>query len=271
MKRASLVILIASIVVLLTGCAQEQTSKPTATPPVVAPTVAALVKTEINHAPGVPVLMYHSISQEKNNDAVISPERFAGQMEFLYKEGYNPVSLGQLYDYLTGLKGLPPKPVVITFDDGYRDTYETALPVLKRYGFKSTLFIITADSERRLTWAELAEMKAAGMDIASHSYTHRELGGMTPPQQAEEIVKSKEALDRNLKQDTRYFCFPNSSYSQETLRLLKEKGFTLAVTTEPGWAKPSDSPLALKRIWVGNSVDIHHFIERLTKEKYSIL
>lgn len=107
--------------------------------------------------------------------------------------GYNPVSLDQLYDYVTGQKGLPPKPVVITFDDGYRDTYETALPILKRYGFKSTHFIITADAERRLTWAELAEMKAAGMDIASHSYTHRELSGMTPAQQAEEIVKSKEA------------------------------------------------------------------------------
>lgn len=261
-----------TLLIFFTGCATQQpVNSSDGAPQTAANTIPATPKTELTFPTGVPVLMYHSISQEKNNDAVISPERFTDQMEFLYKEGYNPVSLEQLYDYLTGQKGLPSKPVVITFDDGYRDTYEIALPVLKRYGFKSTLFIITADAERRLTWKELAEMKAAGMDIASHSYTHRELGGMNPQQQAEEIVKSKEALDRNLKQDTRFFSFPNSSYSPETLRLLQEKGFKLAVTTEPGWAKPSDYPLALKRIWVGNSVEIHHFSERLTKEDYSIL
>ncbi|MDT8900104.1 polysaccharide deacetylase family protein [Anaeroselena agilis] len=155
--------------------------------------------------------MYHSISEEKGNDAVISPALFAEQMAYLHSQGYNPVTLDQLYDYLTGQKGLPPKPVAITFDDGYRDTYEIALPILKRYGFKSTLFVLTADSERRLTWQELREMKAAGMEIASHSYTHRNLAGMTATAQADEITRSKELLDRNLNQDTRFFCYPTAA------------------------------------------------------------
>ncbi|MDT8900826.1 polysaccharide deacetylase family protein [Anaeroselena agilis] len=220
---------------------------------------------------GVPVLMYHKIGGEKGNDAVISEALFISHMEFLHNNGYKTLSLAELEAYLDGRAELPPKPVVITFDDGYRDTYEIALPVLKKYGLKSTLFIPVADADRRLSWAELREMKAAGMEIGSHNYSHRELAAMTPARQAEEIGRSKEVLDRNLGQDSRYFCYPNGSYDAETLRLLKAKGFRLAVTIEPGWVKRGDTPLLLKRVWMGNGVDLKQFETRLTREDYPII
>jgi len=219
----------------------------------------------------VPVLMYHSIGEEKNNDAVISRERFAEQMEFLSREKFTTLTLDELYDYLSEKKPLPPKPVVLTFDDGYRDTYETAFPILKKYGLKSTLFVIASEIGQRLTLEELKTMKAGGMEIMSHSFTHNELGAMTPKQQAEEIIKSKQKLDSLLGQETRYFCYPNGSYNAETFRLLRENGFKLAVTINPGWVKPGDDLLTLQRVWIGNEIHLRYFEERITRSNYTIL
>ena len=220
---------------------------------------------------GIPVLMYHSVGAAKDNDAVITRERFSEQMNYLQQNSYQPISLEELEAYLDGRGKLPLKPVVLTFDDGYRDTYEVVFPILKQHGFKSVLFIPATFVGERLSWEELREMKASGMEIASHSYTHRDLGKMSTQEQAAEISKSKEILDRFLQQDTRYFCYPNSSYNQVTLRLLRENGFKLAFTITPGWVKPGDDPLTLKRVWMGNSVDVHHLEERLTLEDYPIL
>lgn len=255
---------------LLTGCA-----KPAAEPKTsgAAPDKPAAVKTETAKAvpSGVPVLMYHSVGDEPDNEAVISPKLFAEHMRFLHQEGYQPISLEELYGYLTEKKPLPLKPVVLTFDDGYRDTYETVLPVLKKYGFKSTMFIPVAEIGRNLTLKELQEMKAAGMEIASHSLTHRDLSAMSPAQQAEEIARSKQELDRLLAQDTRFFCYPYGTYNAATLKILRENGFKLSVTINPGWVKPGDDPLILTRVWMGNSVDLAHFAERVSRANYSIL
>ena len=262
-------LLLSGLIVLnLSGCSSRQPGNPASVNPSTAPTIT---KTAMFFPSGVPVLMYHSVAEEKGNDAVISPALFAEQMAYLHSQGYNPVTLDQLYDYLSDQKGLPPKPVVITFDDGYRDTYEIVMPILKQYGFKSTLFVLTADSERRLTWQELREMKAAGMAVASHSNTHRNLAGMTVTAQTEEIIRSKELLDRNLSQDTRFFSYPNGSFSKETIGLLRKTGFKLAVTIDPGWVNPGDDQFVLRRVWSGNGVDIDRFKERLTRKDYPII
>ncbi|MDR3561209.1 MAG: polysaccharide deacetylase family protein [Negativicutes bacterium] len=272
MKRKYLpAALVAAVIALIwlgaTGCAPAAKDRTPA--PAVQPAGQTAAKTP--PPAGIPVLMYHSIGEEKNNEAVIAKERFAEQMAFLAKQNFQPISLDELYAYLSGTGQLPAKPVVLTFDDGYRDTYEVALPILKQYGFKSVLFIPGTFAGERLSWQELKEMKAAGMEVQSHSLTHRDLGPMSPAEQAAEITKSKEMLDKFLDQDTRYFCYPNGSYNADTLRLLKEKGFRLAVTIEPGWVKLHDEPLTLKRVWMGNGVDLAHFEERLTRSDYSIL
>ena len=220
---------------------------------------------------GVPVLMYHSIGEEKNNDAVISRDRFVAQMAYLSQNNFHPISLDDLYGYLSAGKALPPRPVVITFDDGYRDTYDVAFPVLKQYGFKSTLFIPAGDVGKILSWKELQEMQATGMEIASHSLNHSSLSDLSIEEQMAEIHKSKELLDRYLGQNTKYFCYPNGSYTQDTLQLLRDKGFVLAVTIDPGWVKPGDDPLTLRRIWMGNTVELRHLEERLTREDYPLI
>ena len=220
---------------------------------------------------GVPVLMYHSVGNEQNNDAVISPEHFTEQMAYLKQAGYYTITLSELYDYVQEKKKLPPKPVVITFDDGYQDTYQTVLPVLKQYGLHGVLFFSVSQAGKTLTWQQLQEMKAAGMEIASHGYVHESLPKMTLQRQRQEITEAKAILDQQLAQDTRFFCYPNGDYSQDTLNILQENGFVLAVTIEPGWTKSGDNPLLLRRVWLGNDVDLVHFAERLSKADYSIL
>lgn len=264
------VLLAIAAVLLLTGCAAKPVQQP-AQAPALSQAAAGGQAVALARPVSVPVLMYHSIGDEQNNDAVISKERFAEQMAFLSRERFNPITLDELHAYLAEGKPLPLKPVVLTFDDGYRDTYEIVYPILKRYGFASTLFIPADFIGERLTVNELKEMKASGMAIMSHSLTHRELASMTAKEQAEEIIKSKQKLDSLLSQDTRHFCYPNGSYNSDTLRLLREQGFKLAVTIEPGWVKPSDDRLTLKRVWVGNSVTLPYFEERVTRSDYTIL
>ena len=220
---------------------------------------------------GVPVLMYHKIGDEAHNDAVISKERFAEQMAFLYNQQYNPVTLDQLHDYIVEKKPLPLRPVVITFDDGYRDTYEIAMPILKQYGFRSTLFLPAGEVGKNISWDELRQMKAAGMDIGSHSLTHTELAGLSRDVQAREIGLAKEIFDRELQQNTRWFCYPYGVFDNTTKNLLKANGITVAVTIQPGWAKAGDDVLTLRRVWMGNQVTLKHFAERITREDYPIL
>ncbi|HWR41049.1 MAG TPA: polysaccharide deacetylase family protein [Patescibacteria group bacterium] len=222
-------------------------------------------------AVGVPVLMYHSVAAERDNDAVISRERFAEHMDFLQQRQYQPISLDQLYSYLQKGEKLPSRPVVITFDDGYRDTYEVVLPILKQHGFKSVLFLSVGEMEKRLKWQEVREMKAAGMEIASHGVAHKDLTGMSREQQRQDIMQAKEILDRQLQQDTRYFCYPNGRYNQDTLEVLQAGGFLLAVTIDPGWAKKGDPQFALQRIWMGNAVDLKRLEERLSREDYPVI
>ncbi|MCX7781672.1 MAG: polysaccharide deacetylase family protein [Negativicutes bacterium] len=267
---AALAVFAASLALLATGCLGAGT--PVKTAAVKTPGEIAAQPDKPTAVPaGVPVLMYHSVGPERNNDAVISKERFAEHMAFLRQENFQPISLDELHAYLTEKKPLPLKPVVLTFDDGYPDTYEVVYPLLKQYGFKSTLFMITDQIGKRLTPEQLKEMKAGGMEIAPHTHTHRELTGLSPREQAEEIMKSKEILDRILGQDSRHFCYPNGSYNAETLRLLKEAGFKTAVTINPGWTKPGDNVLALNRVWMGNGVDLKHLRERLSRPDYPML
>lgn len=242
---------------------------PTAVPPA---GTAAVSDTPPAATPsGVPVLMYHSIGEERGNDAVISRERFAQHMAYLYEHGYHTVTLDELYAYAHAGQPLPARPVVITFDDGYRDTYETALPLLQRYGFTGVLFMPAGEIGRRLTRDELLTMRAAGWDIAAHSYTHRELTSLSAAAQEAEIKQAKAALDQALAQNTRYFCYPNGRYDQDTLRLLAKYGFVMAFTTEPGWVRPGENLFTLPRVWLGNEIDPPRLADRLARPDYPLL
>ena len=140
MKRIPLVtllVLVLAMVVAGCGLLSQKTEPTSSVPP------AKEVK--MVHPTGIPVLMYHKVGDDKDNDAVIREDLFREQMKFLKDNGYNPLTMDQLYEYVVNGAAVPEKPVVLTFDDGYADTYTIVYPLMKEYGFPATVFINPGD------------------------------------------------------------------------------------------------------------------------------
>lgn len=152
---------------------------------------------------GVSVLMFHMIGDIPNNAAVETEANLRLQMNYLRDHGYHPITMQELYDYVTKGAALPEKPVCITFDDGYLDSYTIVYPMMKEYGFPWTLFLITDDVGKpynRMTWDQLKEMADSHtVTIANHTLSHPKLHNLaTAKEKEKEIVEANEALKYHL-------------------------------------------------------------------------
>jgi peptidoglycan/xylan/chitin deacetylase (PgdA/CDA1 family) len=183
-------------------------------------------------APGVLVLMYHSISQSDSRLAV-SLEEFERQMNYLHQIGYktiNPLELLKTKNY--------EKKVIITFDDGFKDNYLNALPILKKYDFSATIFISTdyigsksvfcKEKDRgfeMLNEAEIKELEKANWVIANHFASHQDLDKLEPAEIKEEISKSVKRLENIIdnKKTARIFSYPHSKHSESVIDEVKKE------------------------------------------------
>ena len=121
--------------------------------------LAAAVFVRMASAPGVPVLNYHQVEDKDGNPLTLWTDQFEAQMAYLAAEGYTTITIDEMMDAYEHGTPLPEKPVIITFDDGYADNYENAYPILKKYGFKATIFLIydfTNTYPNYLTWDQIA-------------------------------------------------------------------------------------------------------------------
>jgi len=243
--------------------------EPATTPPQV------IDHTQITHytlpKSGVPVLMYHSINYNVNNDAVISPKQFAAEMAYLYENNFHTITLDQLYDYLTNHSPLPENPVALTFDDGYADNYTFALPVLKKYNMKSALFMVSGfvnSNDYYLNWQQLREMKTGGFEIYPHTVSHPRLAGLDYQTQRQEVINSKEIIEKKLGGNAPYFCYPYGNYNRYTINLLKDAGYRMAFVMqvqEPVKVKPGDDLFTLRRIFIGPNTTMKQFIQLVSQ------
>lgn len=267
MKRYGLAALMLVALAVIWGCGMKESAAP-ATP--AAPTQETVT---MEKADGVSVLMYHMIGNIPGNDAVLREDLFRAQMQYLKDNGYHPITMAQLEAYIREDAPLPPKPVCITVDDGYPDTYTIIYPLLKEYGFPWTLFMIggMADQPNRPTLAQLKEMRDNGVTIANHTWTHPELPYESESRQREEIAKTQAWLKEELGIDNHYFAYPLGLYDDTVKQVLQDNGITLAVTMNLGRACPGDELLEVKRIWIGDRVDMEHFVDRLTHDHYRSL
>lgn len=155
---------------------------------------------------------------------------------------------------MAGLTALPPRAVALTFDDGYRDNYTNVFPVLRRYGFTATFFVITGKVGHPgyMSWAELREMSAAGMLIESHTVTHPVLTRLPAPALERELVQSRQALWLNLGIDSRVLCYPYGAYDPGVMGAARAAGYIMAFTTKPGLVMEPLAIFALPRVAVGH-------------------
>ena len=271
----------------LTGCGGQGGEKAASSQPVAASSQAADPNLKpgvaVVHRPadvkysvpeGVSVLMYHMIGNEPGNAAIMTEANLRIQMNYLRDHGYHPITMQELYDYVTKGAPLPEKPVCITFDDGYLDSYTIVYPLMKEYGFPWTLFLITDDVGKpynRMTWDQLKEMaNSHAVTIASHTLSHPKLHNLaTRAEKEKEIVEANKALKYQLGIDNVWLAYPYGDYDDEVIDICKKAGIKMAVTTDAGRVHVGSFPYDLKRAYIGNDISIARFSERLNKDNYT--
>ncbi|MFH1791407.1 MAG: polysaccharide deacetylase family protein [Candidatus Omnitrophota bacterium] len=205
-----------------------------------------------------PILMYHSIDgNEEMSKLSLCPVGFARQMEFFHKHGYNVISLGEMVDLIKKGRRIPPKTVTITFDDGFRNNYLCAYPVLKRYGFPATIFVITGHigSKDYLTWDDIKELQDNNITIGSHTKSHLWLVGMSDEKLRDEIFGSKEVLEKGTGRKIDFFSYPIGAYDERVQAVVKDAGYKAACATNPGPHKRWDDIYALKRVRISRTAN----------------
>ena len=208
--------------------------------------------------PGLRVLFYHRVSDDPDPLA-ISPHRFAAQMDLLDAEGYRVVDVVEASRLLASRAPLDGV-VALSFDDGYRDIAEHALPVLERRGFRATVFVATGvvDGTAEFTWygrqppvlgwdEVLALDAGSTLSFEAHTVTHPNLTALARPEAEAEIAGSKRALEARLGRAVEAFCYPAGVFGERERELVAQAGFSVATSCEPGANTPESDPLALRR------------------------
>jgi peptidoglycan/xylan/chitin deacetylase (PgdA/CDA1 family) len=213
----------------------------------------------------VPVLLYHKIDKPAPDARVrggYTPlRRFAKQMAYLKKQGFRFYTASQLIEHYRELGSFPPSALALTFDDGWKDNYTNAFPILRRLQIPATIFIIPscigtvsdkaqAEGESRrahLSREEILEMAEHGIEFGSHSMNHRLLHEISPAEVRFEIEESKRQIEGMLQKPCKVFAYPAGFFTEEARRIVEETGHIAAFSTCYG---PEDRPdiYALNRI-----------------------
>jgi peptidoglycan/xylan/chitin deacetylase (PgdA/CDA1 family) len=217
----------------------------------------------------VPIVYYHEIAPEREKH-VVHPDDFAQQMQWLADAGFTVLALDALVELYAGRSAPPPRPVLVTFDDGRAGVLRHAADVLARHGFPSTLYAVTdwldgvtpPDVERYsgfVGWRDLARLREAGMTIGSHTCSHRTLKKLTPPDATREILDSKRRLEDALGEPVLHFSFPKGRSTRHARRVVRRAGYRTAVATGERW-NGRFAPLdRLGRLRVDGRADLRAF------------
>ena len=209
----------------------------------------------------VPVLTYHSID---DSGSVISttPGKFQSQMQYLAESSFKVISLKDVTICIRENRPFPSEAVAITFDDGFKNIYDIAYPVLKEFGFKATVFLVPGYCGKNnqfdgqlegiptmdlLGWDEIMEMAINGIDIGAHTMSHPNLSELSIDQACEEIVKSKSMIEKQLDMDVLFFAYPYGKLCKEVRRIVQVH-FYGACSTELDFSTLSSDIYSLERI-----------------------
>jgi peptidoglycan/xylan/chitin deacetylase (PgdA/CDA1 family) len=208
----------------------------------------------------VPILMYHRINVVTPSTPVdsrgltVHPAEFARQMTWLKRNGFHAITQRELFGALICGRPLGRRPVMITFDDGYRDVFFKASPVLRRLGLRATAYVISgrisAGDPSFLTWPLLRALERDGIEIGSHTVSHRDLTALSDRELLQELTTSRRTLERRLGHPVPWLAYPFGAYDARVERFARRAGYVLAVTTWPGIGQSARRPLALRRLRV---------------------
>jgi peptidoglycan/xylan/chitin deacetylase (PgdA/CDA1 family) len=238
----------------------------------------------------LPILCYHNVAlappAARFKLLYVSPDKFERQLWTLRRLGLRGVSIGEGIERLR--KGTVRGCVALTFDDGYADTLTAAAPLMKRYGFGATCYVVSGalgthnrwdaqylqETKPLMSHQQLDQWLAAGMEVGSHSRSHQRLHELPPDVARDEILESRIELRNMLGVPIEHFAYPFGNFTAATIELVRRAGYTSAVTVLPGVARASDDPLQLPRILVNGERGLWNFLlhvatpyERLRRQR----
>lgn len=227
----------------------------------------------------IPILMYHQIGQPAPKGTpfrglTVHPDKFRRQMSWLKRLGYRGLSMRDLMPYIRGER--TGKVVGITFDDGYRNVYENALPILLELGFTSTNYFVSQKLDGGNDWdydigvphsdlmsvTEMRNWNDAGQEVGSHTLDHVHLPDVSFEEARRQIYRSRDQLEQYLGAAVEAFCYPYGDETPAIRELVQEAGYTNATTTERGLVRPDDDPFGLPRSTVARSTNMVRFLQR---------
>jgi peptidoglycan/xylan/chitin deacetylase (PgdA/CDA1 family) len=219
----------------------------------------------------VPILVYHRVLEKPEGPplTVMSTRLFRAQMAWLAENGYQPVTLRRVYDAWTGEGVLPPRPVVLTFDDGYADQVRNAAPVLREYGWPAELGLVSTalylgddPPSTSLTPEMVQSLLDDGWGLQSHSVNHLDLTRLWGTELRRELVDSRTRLEHLFPVEVDFFCFPGGIYDKRVKLAVRRAGYLAATGTRYGAATPRDL-FSLARIYAYGGESMAEFGARL--------
>jgi peptidoglycan/xylan/chitin deacetylase (PgdA/CDA1 family) len=239
--------------------------------------------TPVSRKINMPILMYHHITNAPTHNMLdlsltVTPNVFGQQLDYLKQHGYHTITFNQLFDFLYYNGPLPNKPIILTFDDGYDDAYTFAYPILRKHGYSGMFYIITGKVgwKGQATWDQLCEMLANGMQMGSHTITHRNMGEVwriSPQAAQQEFQQSRQDMQTRLGVIIQQFCYPTGEpfhhekpvVQQAIMALLEQDGYIGATTDPPpvGMTQDSQKPFILLRVRVDGRESLQEYFNSL--------
>lgn len=223
----------------------------------------------------VPVLMYHYIQPSAGRDKLtvdlsVQPEHFEEQMHYLAANSFTTISPQELENFLQYGITLPAKPIILTFDDGYRDFYTNAYPILKKYKLKATNFIPTG-LVNNPSYLQTKDIKELSQDpditLAGHTVNHVDLPMYSDEEALKELINSKNKLEEILSREVKYFAYPYGSFDGRIVALVAKAGYKLAFTTVYGSNQTSSAKLSEPRVRISGNDSLDVFISKISFQK----
>jgi peptidoglycan/xylan/chitin deacetylase (PgdA/CDA1 family) len=210
------------------------------------------------HNRPVPILMYHVIGSPPAGspfpDLYVNREDFALQLAWLHAHGYHAVSLRRVYDYWKHGDALPPRPIVLTFDDGYRQDFTRARPLLAQRHWPGVLNLAVRNLlDGKLTVRQIRQMIRQGWEIDAHTINHIDLTTLGGSSLRHEVAGSRAWIRRRFHVAVDFFCYPSGRYDARVIAAVRAAGFLGATSEGAGRASPRDGFFSLPRIRVSRS------------------
>lgn len=238
----------------------------------------------------MPVIMYHRVIKDESEKGVhgtyVTVKQFEEQMKYLKEKGYETITFKDLLNNRYKQRfDKDKKWIMLTFDDGYKDNYENAFPILKKYQFKGIIYLLDGieynkwdvdnpgNPEKRFTLMnqeEILEMQNYGIEFGGHTSTHPRLAELSTEQVKSEIINSKSNIEKIIGKELLSFAYPYGSLNEEVKRISQEAGYKFAVATDSGSIVFSDDLYEIRRIGIFPTNNLFNF-KRKVSGKYNFI